>query len=384
MIDVERIKADNPIEQVVARYVRLRKKGKTLVGLCPFHRETRPSFTVWPGMGRWWCFGACGTGGDVIDFVMKIENVDFKEACRILTNGGLPELRTPPPTVEAPAEAVDLGRAEHQALGLAVRVYHARLWSLPVRHPARRYLEERRIDPDTIRRFAIGWCSGQDLVPALEFLRMSRQPFLDTGLLDDRTGHLREFLRGRIVVPDRTPDGAVLHLVGRSLGAKEPRYLSLPGLPKPPYGLSSVRRQEPVAVVEGIFCRLSLERHGVQAIAVMGTALRGARAQALRSIPDLYFVPQNDDLDREGPTVDEWLESPGVRRNEAATRWMREVSASGRQRLTKGQAAVLKWLLAVGHGQVVELPPGVKDVNDLDQAGGLEAWLDTWATWRSR
>ena len=382
MIDVERIKADNPIEQVVARYVRLRRKGRTLVGLCPFHRETRPSFTVWPG-GGWYCFG-CSKGGDVIDFVMKIENVDFKEACRLLGAGDLPELKSPPPSVEAHVQEVHLGRAERQALGLAVRVYHARLWALPPDHPARRYLEDRRIDPDTIRRFAIGWCSGQDLIPALGFLRMQPQVFLDTGLLGDKAGQLWEFLRGRVTIPDRDPDGAVGHIVGRALGAREPRYLSLPGLPKPPYGLGSVRRQEPVAVVEGIFCRLSLERHGVQAIAVMGTALRGTRAQTLRSIPDLYFIPQNDDLDERGPTVEEWLESPQVRRNETVTRWLREVSSSGRKRLTKGQAAVLEWLLAVGHGKVVELPPDVKDVNDLDQAGGLEEWLDTWAEWRDR
>jgi len=382
MIDTDRIKAGNPIEEVVARYVRLRRRGRTLVGLCPFHREKKPSFTVWPG-GGWYCFG-CGEGGDVIDFIMKILNVDFREACRVLGAGDLPELTSPPPTVEAPVEAVELGRAERQALGLAVRVYHARLWSLPLDHPARRYLEDRRIDPDTVRRFAIGWCSGHDLIPALRFVRMRQQVFLDTGLLGERAGQLREFLRGRIVVPDRAPNGTVLHMVGRSLGSEEPRYLSLPGLPKPPYGLSGVRRQEPVAVVEGIFCRLSLERHGVQAVAVMGTALRGERARALKAVPDLHFVPQNDDLDEEGPTVDEWLESPGVRRSEAAARWLRKVSRSGRERLTKGQAAVLEWLLAVGHGKVVELPSGVKDVNDLDQAGGMEAWLDTWAGWRER
>ena len=338
-IDVDRLKADNRVEDVVARYVQLQGRGRTLVGLCPFHQEKTPSFTVWPDSG-WYCFG-CGEGGDVIAFVMKIENVDFQEACRILGAGDLPELAAPPPRVDAPVETVELGRAELQALGLALRVYHARLWSLPTDDRARRYLEERKIDPDMVRRFGIGWCSGEDLIPALQFVRMRQQTFLDIGLVGDRAGQLQEFLRERIVIPERTPDGTVLHMVGRSVDNRDLRYLSLPGLPKPLYGLSTVQRQQPVAVVEGIFCRFSLERSGVQSVAVMGTALK--KAEALKAVPDLYFIPQNDDAGEEA---------------------------------TKG------WLEAVGHGKVVRLPQGVKDVNDLDQAGGLEEWLDSWAGWR--
>lgn len=338
--DVERIKADNPIENVVARYVELKRRGRVLVGLCPFHQERDPSFTVWPGDGGWYCFG-CGKGGDVIDFVMKIENVDFKEACEILGGHKLPDLKAPPPKVP-PARAVEhLGRAERQALGLALRVYHARLWSLPPDAPPRRYLAQRKITPEAIRRFGIGWCDGQDLLPAAKFLRANQEAFINTGLLGGQGDC--EFLRGRIVIPDRGPDGSVIHMVGRALGHQEPRYLSLPGVPKPIYGLSGIRRQQPVAVVEGIFCRISLEIHGIQAVAIMGTALRGQRAEALKAVPALYFIPDND---------------------------------------PSGKRAVAEWREAIGHGTVVELPAGVKDVNDLDQAGGLEDWLKTWAKWR--
>lgn len=340
--DVERIKADNPIENVVARYVELKRRGRVLVGLCPFHQERDPSFTVWPGDGGWYCFG-CGKGGDVIDFVMKIENVDFKRACEIL-GGELPPLKSPPPkAAAAPSKTVALGRRERQALGLALRVYHARLWSLPPDAPPRRYLEKRRITPEAIRRFGIGWSTGKDLLPAARFLKASQEAFVNTGLLGGKEHEPHEFLRERIVLPDRGPDGMVIHMVGRALGRQEPRYLSLPGVPKPIYGLSQIRRQQPVAVVEGIFCRISLETHGVQAVAVMGTALRGGRAEALKAVPELYFIPDND---------------------------------------PSGKKAVQEWREAVGHGTVVELPDGVKDVNDLDQAGGLDEWLDSWAVWR--
>ena len=378
--DVERLKEDNPVEDVIARYVHLRRRGRTLVGLCPFHKEKDPSFTVWPG-GGWYCFG-CNEGGDVISFVMAMENVDFPEACRILGGGSLPELTTPPPKVEVPVETVELGRTERQALGLAQRVYHARLWSLPTDHPARQYLAQRKIDPDMIRRFGLGWCSGQDLIPALQFLRMDRQVFLDTGLLGEKAGRLQEFLRERIVIPERDPRGMVLHMVGRAIDDRGLRYLSLPGLPKPLYGLSSIQRQKPVVVVEGIFCRFSLERCGVQSVAIMGTALR-RQASALKTIPDLTFVPQNDEVDDRGPTAKEWLEE--AEHNPTASRWLEGIveTSGDAALLTKGQAAVIKWLLEVEHGQIIELPRDMKDVNDLDQAGGLEAWLDSWAHWRA-
>ncbi|HIE38709.1 MAG TPA: hypothetical protein EYP77_06530 [Anaerolineae bacterium] len=378
---IKRLKADNPVEGVVSRYIRLRRRGKAFMGLCPFHEDKSPSFAVYPESGRWVCFG-CGARGDVIDFIAGMHNVGFDEACRILAGGNLPSAKSPVSTPPAAARPVERppepDAAEYRALGEAVRVYHARLWSLPPDHPARRYLEQRKIDPDTIRRFAIGWCSGRDLSPAMELLRLSPSPFTTVGLLRGR----REFMRGRIVIPDRTPDGTVTHMVGRSLGGdREPRYLSLPGLSRPLYGLARVQRQKPVAVVEGIFCMLSLERHGVQAVAVMGTALWGKRAAELKAVPDLYFIPQNDDPEAD---IGSLLNTSEVRRNKAAARWLEKLAAGGQVHLTRGQAATLRWILEIGHGRIVDLPPGIKDVNDLDQTGGMEAWLDEWAKWRER
>ena len=92
MIDTDTLKREHPIAEVVARYgIPLRRQGRALVALCPFHRETKPSFNVDPGAGLWYCFG-CARGGDVISFVMEMANVGFVEACEILSNGRLPEL----------------------------------------------------------------------------------------------------------------------------------------------------------------------------------------------------------------------------------------------------------------------------------------------------
>ncbi len=88
--EIDRVKRENPIEEVVARYVALRRRGRSLVGLCPFHQETDPSFTVTPAMERWHCFGACGEGGDVIDFVVRITGDSFTEAMERLGSNRLP------------------------------------------------------------------------------------------------------------------------------------------------------------------------------------------------------------------------------------------------------------------------------------------------------
>jgi DNA primase len=349
MFDVEELKRANPIEDVVSRWVPLNKKGSVLQGFCPFHKETKPSFTVWPSDGHFYCFG-CQERGDVLTFVMRILDVDFKEACRVLGARELPELKAPPPRADPRPEVV-IGPAERTALALAMKVYHARLWALSPADDARIYVTRRKMDPDAIRRFGIGWCSGQDLIPAARFSGVSVETLLRAGLIRERTTREHwEFLSNRLVFPERDPDG-VMYLVGRPLDDREPKYLGLAGISKPLYGLGTIDRQKPVAVVEGVFCCYSLQNHGVQAVATMGTALSSENAAALKMIPDLWFIPDNDEPDPD----------TGLR---------------------AGDEAVKQWRAAVGHGSVVRLPEHVGDVNDLDRLEELEEWLETWATWR--
>ena len=377
MIDVLAIKRANPVEEVIARYISLRKSGRTLRGLCPFHNDTDPSLVVWPETGTWHCFG-CGRGGDVIDFLREVEGISFLDACKKL-EGNLPsQLPSPRPAPSAPPSPSRISPEILFALGVAQRVYHARLLTLPPEHNAWGYLRRRGIRLETIRRFGIGWCSGNDLQAAGSLLAISMERFLQAGLV--LPSSWREFFRKRIVIPEISPGGTVIHMVGRAISERQIRFLSLPHLPRPLYGLMAVKRQQPVAVVEGIFCRMSLEQHGVQSVAVMGTSL-GGWAEDLRTIPDLWFIPQNDGIAADKPPAQEWLLK--VRGIEGAERWIQQlIRRQGNCQLTRGQVACLEWILEVGHGQIVDLPPGVKDVNDLEQAGGLEEWLDTWAPWR--
>lgn len=338
---IEKIKADNPLEDVVSRYVPLQRRGKYLKGLCPFHSESVPSFTLFED-GHFHCFG-CGAHGDVVSFLMRIENIDFHEACRRLGARELPRQKAPPPKRDTGPEIV-IGPSERHALALAMRVYHARLWALPQDAKPRTYMMRRKMGPDAWRRFGVGWCSGSDLIAAARFLGVPLETLLRSGLVCKcEEGGCREWLAGRLVFPERDAQG-VVYLVGRALDDERlPKYLGLAGLPKPLFGAATIDPRKPLVVTEGIMCRYSLENRGLQAVAVMGTGLQGKRAALLKPVRDLWFIPQNDPAGRE---------------------------------------AVAAWLKAVGHGRVALLPEGAKDVNDLDIQGGLDAWLDTWATWR--
>jgi len=324
-----------PIEEIIACYVPLRRQGRTYVGRCPFHNDTDPSFVVWPGSGgRWYCFGACSNGGDVISFIQKLMNMSFTEACDFLEGREGKVADFPTPTLPRQVYSHSPSPGEQQALNVALRIYHTRLWLLPPDHTVRVYIARRQITPDTIRRFAIGWASGTELVPALNFVRCSLESAMNAGLV---TSAGREFFRARLIFPDLS-DNNVQYMVGRSL-AGEPRYLGLPGLPKPLWGLGTAMRQLPLLVTEGVFCRLSLEQCGRQAVAVMGTALKENHIQALRMFPDLVFIPQNDEA---------------------------------------GQQAVRRWLESIGHGRIAQLPAGFKDVNEFHEKAGegqLREWL---------
>ena len=335
-VDTDAIKANNPIAEVVTRYgVQLRKQGRVLVGFCPFHKETNPSFTVWPETGTWHCFGAgCGRGGDVISFVMEIEGVDFREACRILGEKRLPELprRLPPDWTEVrPRPLREPGPAEMTVMALAARIYHTTLVEGP-KGPGSPYgyLLSRGLTPETIQQFQIGYCAGNLLERSLRYLQLSPKPAEDVGLLRRRNGRTWEFFARRIVFVERDAEGRVIHMSGRALGPARAKYLFLPDITKPLYGWSRVDPRRPVFVVEGIFCHMTLWQWGYQGVAILGASLKREHALALKQVERLVFIPDND---------------PGG----------------------EGLKAAEQWREAVGHGIILRLPDDVDDLNDLAQ-----------------
>ena len=173
------------------------------------------------------------------------------------------------------------------------------------------------------------------LSPALCYLRSDPEHAEDVGLLRRRDGQAWEFFTGRITFVERNRAGRVIHMAGRALDSKARlKYLFLPGLRKPVYGLARLDPSRPVFVVEGIMDYVTLWQWGYQAVATLGTSIKPQDARRLARAAKVIFVPDNDEA---------------------------------------GEAAAARWREAVGHGVVLRLPDGAEDVNDLAQQPDGEA-----------
>ena len=208
---VDEVKDRLDVVEVISSYLQLDKSGRNYKALCPFHSEKTPSFVVFPDSQRWYCFGACNEGGDVFDFVMKAEHVDFPEALNRLGGGLLRPARfpAPPPIEEGGVERRVLTDAHYALLTTAVEVYHAALLSNRV---ALSYVSGRGIESQTVRDFKIGYAAGR-LKRYLAFRGWSDDLASDLGLLDAKR---REWFQGRIVFPEMRRDPAqAVYLAGR-------------------------------------------------------------------------------------------------------------------------------------------------------------------------
>jgi DNA primase len=283
-----------PLAQTIGRRVQLRKRGREFVGLCPFHNEKTPSFTVNEDKGFFHCFG-CGAHGDLIGFVMQAEAMGFPEAIeRLAADAGL---RVPQATPE------DRERARAQAtlievMEAACAWFERQLW-LPVGRPGFDYLRGRGLDDATIRRFRLGFAppgrpGGESLVKAaLAREGCDEDVLVEAGLIkrpeDGRAAF--DYFRNRVIFPIADRRGRIIAFGGRTLGDGQPKYLNSPDTPlfhkgRTLYGLAQAReaaakRQEAI-VVEGYMDVIALHRAGFEvAVAPLGTAITEAQIEAL-------------------------------------------------------------------------------------------------------
>ena len=226
--EIEAVRANNPIEQVIGRYVELRPSGRRLLGRCPFHDDPTPSFVVYVHNQSWYCFG-CDIGGDVFRFVERIEHVSFTEALQILSNSrriGSNTLTTKPvsrvvPVLSDRSPHLELSDEHFTLLTAATEVYHAAIFT---QSRVLEYLAKRRIDLDMIRRHRIGYVTGEDLAKYFRFRGWDPEIANDLGL----TGPRGEYFRQRIVIPELR-DGRAIYMVGRATQKyQKAKYLGLP------------------------------------------------------------------------------------------------------------------------------------------------------------
>jgi DNA primase len=287
--DVQRVRDSADIIAVISAHTQLKKTGANWTGLCPFHGEKSPSFSVNPDKGVFYCFG-CQAKGDVISFVRDIDHLDFQGAVEFLAGKAGIAVRY---TDRNEGDRREARTKLREAMVAAVDWYHDRLLHGADAGTARRYLRERGFDGDRVRKYRLGWAPDDwdQLIKALPF---SAKVLRDAGLgRENRRGGTNDFFRGRVLFPIFDPQGDPIGFGGRMLpGGRPPKYQNTPETAlyrksKVLYGLNwakdeAVRANE-VIICEGYtdvigFAEVGLER----AVATCGTALTDEHVRTLQ------------------------------------------------------------------------------------------------------
>ncbi len=301
-IDEIRQRAD--IVQIIAEYLPLRKSGKNHIGLCPFHSEKTPSFTVNEEKQIFYCFG-CGTGGNAFTFLMKQENLSFPEAIRTVAKRvgiDLSLLDKKPSVEEQKRELMFL--ANHAAEDF----YQHNLLASPGSEKARGYIKNRGLKPEIVKNFKLGYAPhGRDsLVKFLVNKGISLELAEKAGLVQRKDKDFYDRFRNRIMFPITDVRNRVIGFGGRALGNEEPKYLNSPASSlfkkgETVYGMyqakSSVSNKGFVLVVEGYFDLLTMHQYGfLNTVATLGTALTTDHLRRLKGYAkEIYTLFDSDE-----------------------------------------------------------------------------------------
>lgn len=299
-LDELRARAD--IVKVIGSYVTLKKNGHRYVGLCPFHNETAPSFSVDEQKQVYHCFG-CKAGGSVIQFVMDIERLSFPEAVAFLADQlhmPLPEMQNDP----AYEKRRTLKERIYLANRTAARMYHQLLWQ-PESSAILHYLQQRGLSDAVIRRFGIGAAPPSAQVGhRLMEEGFTEEELIQAGLMLRREGRTFDMFRNRAMFPIIDTYGNVLGFGGRAMGDAMPKYLNTSDTPafNKRYTvfaanlLRKARGLTRVILVEGYMDVVALSQFGVEGVAAtLGTALTPEQARLLhRFAPEVYIAYDGD------------------------------------------------------------------------------------------
>jgi DNA primase len=310
----ERVKQQADIVRVVGEYVRLKKTGKDFSGLCPFHQEKTPSFTVSPIKQIFYCFG-CGKGGDVYNFVMDMERCEFPEAVKLVAEKcGISIPRPKERSAEGRKESLEravLVEMHREAQAFFVKQLEGTLEG----KAARAYLEDRGLDKDAISRFGIGYSpSGGDALLRQLKAKYPEKLLVESGLISrDQGGKLFDRFRRRITFPIANESGKIVAFGCRGLGDDQPKYLNSPE--SPIYSKSNVlyhldrakegiRRQDFAILVEGYMDAIAVARVGISnVVASCGTSLAEQQIKLLSRFTKRVVV--NYDPDAAGQSATE-------------------------------------------------------------------------------
>lgn len=291
---IEDIKNRLPVSEVVSQYVKLTRKGDRHWGLCPFHHEKTPSFTVLDSGGFYKCFG-CGKGGSIFDFVMEMEHVSFPEAVEILAKKAGIELKE---ESEGEKRQYSKQKAIGELYDRLYKTYHTILLTHPQAQAARDYLAKRKVSADTIEKFQLGF-APDDPKWLYGFLRKnnySDEVLKESGLFS-RNYETLPLFRNRIIFPIRTWQGNCVAFGGRDLsGESRAKYINTPDTAiyskrNVLFGfyesLSTIKEKKEITLCEGNFDVISLHQAGLTyAAAPLGTAFTEEQAKLIKRYCD--------------------------------------------------------------------------------------------------
>ena len=288
---------------VVSGYVKLQRKGSSYFGLCPFHNEKSPSFSVSPSKQMYYCFG-CGAGGNVFTFLMEYENFTFPEAVKALADRAGMELPEAEYSEEAKQQR-DLKTAVLEVNKMAAKYYYC-LLRAPEGAKAMEYLKKRELSDETMRRFGLGYASqySDELYRYLKQQGISDALLKESGLMtvNERQGIYDKFWN-RVMFPIMDVNGKVIGFGGRVMGDAKPKYLNSPETivfdkSRNLYGLHIARtsRKKYLIVCEGYMDVISLHQAGfTNAVASLGTALTSQHASILKRYTDEVILTYDSD-----------------------------------------------------------------------------------------
>ncbi len=300
---IEQVRSANEIVSVISAYVKLKRQGANYFGLCPFHSERSPSFSVSPSKQIFYCFG-CGVGGSVIAFVMQYENYTFPEAVRFLAQRAGISL----PEEESSQERMEERNLKSRILEVnkEAAVFYYALLKSPAGSDAMNYLTGRGLDEQTIRQFGLGY-AGRYSNQLVMHLRKKGYPddlILASGLgVGDEKHGLQDKFWNRVMFPIMDVQGKVIAFGGRVMGDAKPKYLNSPETPifnksRTLYGLNYARkaRTRTLIICEGYMDVIAMHKAGfANAVATLGTSLTSQHGMMIKRYADEVVLSYDSD-----------------------------------------------------------------------------------------
>ncbi|MCI8331421.1 MAG: DNA primase [Clostridiales bacterium] len=299
---IEEIKERCDIESVVSSYVTLKRAGSNLNGLCPFHSEKTPSFTVFPSAANFYCFG-CGTGGDVITFIMKIEGLDYPGALEFLAKrAGIP--------LDLKGQGSNEGKLRSRILAMnreAARFFHKQLYDKNGASGYAYLTQKRGLSDAVIKHFGLGFAPNDfgALTSYLGALGYTGQEMADGFLcgISRKTGKPYDYFRNRVIFPIIDAAGNLVAFGGRVMDNSEPKYLNSSDTPafkksKNLFALNFAKKKgtEHMILCEGYMDVIALHAAGFEnAVATLGTAITPDQARLLKRYTKKVYIAYDSD-----------------------------------------------------------------------------------------